>query len=242
MKKIVWGVLLIAVAVLVILNAAGVELGVIGGIAFNRLLLSAVLLAVAICLAIDSTFWLIPFPLAAIFCVLEKDIARWIGSESTNIISNWLVFGCAALMAFGISLITSPIKRMRRKAKQKIVSGLGAVCYDNHNGGNSSSNSCFSSETKFIDCKSFKNYYYYIKMGNGTVFFENADAYTGGGTLTLECSMGNIDVTVPSDWRIEADIKTSMGSTTLPAETDKTGPVLYINGTNKMGSINIKYD
>lgn len=242
MKKIVWGVLLIAVAVLVILNAAGVELGVIGGIAFNRLLLSAVLLAVTICLAIDGAFWFTPFPLAAIFCVLEKDIARWIGSESSNIISNWMVFGCAALMALGISFITSPIKRMRRKAKKKIAAGIGATCYDDKSGKSSSSSACFSSETKFIDCKSFNNYYYYIKMGSGTVFFENADAYTGGGTLTLECSMGNIDVIVPSDWKIETDIKTSMGSTTIPADINRQGPVLYINGTNKMGSIDIKYD
>ncbi len=226
MKKVIFGILLLLAAVFIILSATGVDLGFISFISVTDLVLSAIFLAFVICMIIGGPYGLIPFALMLWFFLLESSIAEWVGMPGQDVISNWLVFGCAVLATVGISLICGG-------SKQK-----GVYWFK----GKKNSNKTFASdEIRYIDCNSFTNYYYKVDMGNGTVYFENPESYKGGGRLEVECRMGNLDIYIPNGWRIVPDIQNSMGNVDYPRTSNANGPAVHLIGKCKMGNISIHY-
>lgn len=226
MKKIYWGLVLIAAAVLILLSCMGVNLGFIGLLPVTDILLAVLLLSFSVGAIVRRNIWFIPFPLAFVFMLFEKEIAQYRGMEDENFVSNWLVLLCALLISIGLSLIFKPFCKHGGKTV--------FICDD-------SKGTRFGSETKYIDCTNFENYFYSVNMGDGNVYFENVENYKGNGTLSLKCRMGNINVFVPSAWCVKSDIVTNMGQTTVQNGGTPDGPVLNITGTNKMGNIDIKY-
>ena len=219
MKRIYWGVLLVVAAVLLLLGSFGVNLGFIGSLPLFPMLVLVLVIGICIGLAADRTWAALPFPLAIGFFFIEKDLAEYLGKPDGDLVSNWLVLGCAVLLSIGIALLV-PNRIGRGKTTEK-----RRMC----------------SATKYIDCRNFHEYSYWLRMGEGQIYFENAADYAGGGTLKVSSKMAELTINVPRGWTVSTDIATSIGETQLPGEIFTGGPVLNIVGENKMGELVIRY-
>lgn len=222
MKRIVWGIIIIAVAFVLLLNGMDVTLGVIGDIPVLTLIGLAVLTAVFCCLVIDKAWEVLPFVVAGAFVLLEPQIAGWMGREGTNIISNWLVFACALLVSIGIAFIDRPLKK---KANRKISGGNDYMF--------------IGEETKIINCANFTEFRYSVTMGEGRIIFENTEAYTGDGVIDVTCQMGDVEIVVPQNWNVTCDVKNELGNVEYPDVMTVGGPTLTVRGTVKMGNLTV---
>lgn len=213
MKKIIYGVLLIAAAVLIILASLDMPLGFIGTVPVIDIALSALLVIFCIRAVTLRKYWRIPFYPAIIFMLLEEEIAGYLGRDDGNIISNWTVLLCAVLLAAGIGFITSHI----------------------HDGYSVK----LSAQTRYIDGGTFTKGHIKVSLGSAEVHFENAESYKGDGVLDIDCSLGNLEIFVPSSWMLETDIKVDMGNVDVAAGGTVGGPLLTIKGTCDKGNVMI---
>ncbi len=255
MKKFIWGILLLAAAVLLVLMELGVGFGAGGGIfGFSTMdiVVAAVLLAIGVNCCIDGNWEALPFVAAVLFCALESDIARLVGSASSNLMNNGVVFLCAVIASVGISLLSSPFKRRKKKGKNRFK----VVINGNHDRNDDEDDdkhgkydeddeeNCvkMSSASKYFDCTVAKSFCYEVKMGDANLYFTNTENVQGELHLEVSCYMGNMDVYVPHAWRIENRVRTKLGAISEPAGMmSGNGPLLVIEGDNKMGNIDIHY-
>ena len=57
--------------------------------------------------------------------------------------------------------------------------------------------------------------------------------------LDIDCSLGNLEIFVPSSWMLETDIKVDMGHVDVAAGGTVGGPLLTIKGTCDKGNVEI---
>jgi len=221
--RIVAGVLLILAAVLILLDGAGVIpafTGAVGVLSFWRLSLAVLLVSFAVHQIIGRSFGFI-ISLALTFMLLETNIATALNKANTNLINNWLLLGCAVLLAVGCSLV---------------FSGKGSVKNKNHVTVNR-----FRELKKFIDAADFKQELVKNRWGAVVLHFENTTAYTGGGVLQVENYMGSITVVVPNAWNVVCDVNGVANVVETAGNGMASGPVLTVKGKSNFAAIEIKY-
>ena len=229
--KIFWGIGLILAAAVLLLDAFGVItpfLDVVGGISAIQIVGALLLLSFIISRIIKLKFAEIFVPLALIFMIFEKNIAFYLGLESDNIINNWLLIGCAILLAIGVGILTP--KRKREKVFS-FKSSSGSKHYEREGG----------SATTYFDCKDFVQENICNRLGETVVHFENEDEYTGGGVLNVDNKLGETVIYVSSRWNVRINVVSHLGETEQVGHGDKDGPTLTINGNNALGEVLIKF-
>ena len=229
--KIFWGVGFILLAVALILNAIGVVPpleSVVGEISFIAIVGVLLLLSWVIERLCRGKIGEIFIPLSFIYMIIEKNIAYVCGLDNPDILHNGLVFGCAALLWLGFSILESGIKKRKRK-KFKFV--------------HKTSESSLSSAEKYIDASDFTEEWFENDLGALSIHFENADKYQGGGVLHIDNNLGATGIYVPSSWRYIHDIDNSLGAVNADVDGgDPNGPQLIIKGENNLGAIQIEYE
>ena len=229
--KIFWGAGFILAAAVLLLDAFGVItpfLDVVGGISAIQIVGALLLLSFIISRIIKLKFAEIFVPLALIFMIFEKNIAFYLGLESDNIINNWLLIGCAILLAIGVGILTP--KRKREKVFS-FKSSSGSKHYEREVG----------SATTYFDCKEFVEESICNRLGETVVHFENEDEYTGGGVLNVDNKLGETVIYVSSRWNVRINVVSHLGETEQVGHGDKDGPTLTINGNNALGEVLIKF-
>ena len=227
--KIFMGLGLILVAVVLILDAVGVLtplVSVVGEITIFEIVAGLFLVALIIERLIHRKISSIFFLLAFLFMLFEENIAHLCKLEDENIINNWLVLLIAMLLSIGFSILFSSKKKSHGFSLE--INGHRAE-------------SSFSASTVYVDCKDFTPSSIENNLGACSVYFDNAESYSGGMTLNVENNLGSMIVNVPSDWIIRSDIENNLGSTSIPKNEDKSGPILNIHGENNLGSLTVKY-
>jgi hypothetical protein len=180
-------------------------------------------------------------PLALIFMLLEKNIATVLGLSDPNIINNWLLLGCAVLLQIGFSILFShwKVKINFEENTEYEIEGDGIHASSKSKAKHTKSR--FTSSVRYIDGETFGTEWVEGNMASTVIRFENAEKYTGGGTLHLENNLGSMVVELPAIWRFDVDIVNSLGSVVCPSEKgDPTSPLVVIRGENNLGSIHIK--
>jgi hypothetical protein len=233
-NRVAFGLLLIACAVLIILDSVGVGLGFLNSVPAVTLIIGAILalwlLDRIVRLRISEIF----FPLAFMFILFEKYIASWLSLKGNNIMSNWLVLLLALLLHIGFTLIIP--KRQKHGFKTVYKGGV-------ENGSkNNSHNASMGSSIIYIDCNTFVEERVKNEMGSCHVYFTNVDQYVGGGVLNLVNELGSLKVHVPTGWRIESSVTNEMGGFTEPSDKDVGEKSIVINGVNELGAISIDRD
>ncbi|MBR2613231.1 MAG: hypothetical protein IKC55_01290, partial [Clostridia bacterium] len=191
--KIFWGAGFILAAAVLLLDAFGIItpfLDVVGGISAIQIVGALLLLSFIISRIIKLKFAEIFVPLALIFMIFEKNIAFYFGLEDDNIINNWLLIGCAILLAIGVGILTP--KRKREKIFS-FKSSSGSKHYEREGG----------SATTYFDCKDFVQENICNRLGETVVHFENEDEYTGGGVLNVDNKLGETVIYVSSRWNVK---------------------------------------
>jgi len=227
--KIFWGLGFVLVAVALLLDALGVLSAItspFGEVSILALVAAFLLFAHALSRLIKGAIGEIFVPLALIFMLLEKNIAHVMGLDNPDIINNWMLLLCSALLGIGFSILFSGMKR-KKKCK-------------NIDGGHISSGS-LGATVKYINCDGFQFESVENDLGSYTVFFENTDKYEGGGVLEIENNLGAMTINVPSSWHIIMQIDNSLGASSRPSEDNPDGPVITIKGENNLGSVAVKY-
>ncbi len=228
LNRLGFGLLFIACAVFIVLDAIGISLGIINSIPVVTLIIGALFLAGTLSSFVKLKFGEGFFMLAFTFMIFEKYIARFFKLESENIINNWLVLLVALLLSIGVGLVLPKSSLIRISKKS---SGKTSYTYKNENN--------LSGATIYIDCTSFKNETVTNNLGGCKVYFTNVDAYEGDGVLNLENNLGGMVIYVPMQWRINSNIDNSLGSVNIP-KGGGDGKVLTVNGENNLGGISFK--
>ncbi|MBE6574502.1 MAG: hypothetical protein E7652_08965 [Ruminococcaceae bacterium] len=216
MKKgrIFWGVVLVVIALLLILNAFEVTLGIPEDIPVWRITAGILLVALAVHSAIKRRIFPTVFPLMFTVMLFEKEIALLCNIESGNIASFWTFLLIAFLLSLGLTLL------IPKKIKLKAPMGK---------------------QTRYIDCHGTINEMISNNMSACEVFFSNTESYNGNGHIFIDNNMGSLILNVPKDWYVTNDITNAMGSIKIPENDTGSFKRLDLSGENNMGSIIIKY-
>ncbi len=229
-RRIIFGIILIAIGVIAALSAAGVlDFSMLpAGITVGKLLLGAVLLFPLIYTLIHLHFTPCMMFLWLEAVVFEEYLGTLIGKTEANWFNNWIALLIALLIGAGLKLIFKGVRKKDRGHSIHIGSGSF--------GGDS---------LKYIDSANFKYQHFSNKFGDMEIRFENAELYRGGGTLNIDNSFGDITVRVPEDWDVVCDVDNSFGDINISKKfkahyADGTGKTLRITGDNQFGDMDIK--
>lgn len=217
--RIFWGIILIAAAVLIIIDTLGLLppiSSVVGEISLFRVGLALLVLYFIVSRFVKGKIAQIFIPLALLFMLFEKNIAFLLNWESENIISNYILLLCAVIIQIGFHLIFGNFKFGMKKNRHF---GDSVMYID-------------SSDLSF--CKSIEN-----NFGTYNIYFENVNQYSGDGILRVENNLGTINIYVPACWKIEMDIENNLGSTKQTGVAAVDGLRLRIIGENNLGSIHV---
>lgn len=224
-SKLFWGIIFIAAAVLLIVDALGILSpisSIVGEISLIRVV-TAIGLFYYICTRlVKRRYGSIFIPLAFIFMLFEKNISFICGLESENIISNWLLLLCSVLLSIGVGMIFGNFKLVFNENGEHERIAIG-------------------NSVNYIDSSDF-DYEKRIEnnLGACNICFENPGRYQGQGTLYVENNLGNMNIYVPISWRTEIDIETNLGRTYQSKSGNPDGPKLRIIGENNLGNINVQ--
>lgn len=242
--KFLWGIGLIVLAVAMILGATGILSpleSAIGDISILSLVFAVLLLVFAVTRVICGKIGEIFLPLALIFILFEKNIARACGLPSDNIINNWLVVCCAVLMWVGFSILfsknTKDDKHERKgKSRKEKRQARKSGDYTHYS---------MSSSSVYIDASDFTEKKVWNDLGELVVRFTNREAYKGNGVLYLSNHLGSTTVEVPYGWRISMNVENHLGDVNYPdsydCELEDGAPVINIDVTNSFGDVKVKY-
>lgn len=222
-NKVFWGLVLIAIAVLALLDNFGVISPLTEAVG-EISIFSAVIGILAFFLAISRLFRRkyheIFIPLAVTFAMFEKNIAFLLDKEDPDLIRNGVLYLIALLLTIGVSLLTGGrTKHFTFRFHDKKI----------------------GRSTVYVDCTHFVSEEIENNMGSCIVHFTGTESYTGGGVLNIENNMGSVLVRVPSAWKIRSNMENNMGSVTIPENDVQDGPTLTLTGENNMGSLKIEY-
>ena len=235
--KIFWGLGFVLAAVLIMLDALGFIapiVSVVGEISVFAIIAGLLLFAFIITRLIKGKLLEIFFPLAFIFMLFEKNIAKLAELESENIINNWLVLLIAMLLSIGFAILFPSRKRRKNRKFHGTRGGTVEI-----NGKRAESN--LGSSTIYIDCEDFSPSNIENNFGSCAVYFKNVEKYEGGKTLYVENNFGPMCINIPSEWIVKTSIENNMGGTHTANDEDKAGPILYIKGENNFGSLSVRY-
>ena len=231
-KKIFLGLFLILMAVFFICEALGVIAplsSIVGEISIIKVIVGIAFICMTISELAKLRFFMPMLYLSFIFMLFEKNIAFILGLPNENIISNWVVFGCAALAGVGLEILMP-------KRRKKFVKRDGHIFYENE------SESSLVSSVRYIDCENFHHMSFENNLGSTVINFENIDKYEGGGEIFVENNLGSMTICVPSEWCVTVEIENSLGHIAWPngEEMNHEGKHLKIAGENNLGSMTVK--
>ena len=223
-KSIFWAVAIILVAVLLLTDAIAGAMGIafFESISLGKCFFGVIFVALMISGLFNLGAGRFFLSAAFLFMLFEKEIAHYAGMKGDEILSNWLVFFCALLLAIGFNMLFSRIRRRREIRK---LMKYGKKYVENHL--NHTIRYADSTEPSHV----FEN-----NMGNLDVYFDNVDLYPGNAEVNVTNHMGRIVIHVPAIWCVECSVKNHMGQVTAQ-KGNHEGKRIYITGVNHMGQV-----
>ncbi len=235
-KNLIWGIALILLAVLLILDAFQVFeplTSVIGEISIWSVILGGILLVFIISRLAKGKLAEIFVPLAFIFMLFEKNISQLCGALTPDLINNWLLLLVAILLSGGVHIILSPFQN--RRITSHAVNVAQSANKKRH------AESTLGHSTIYIDSETMTPDYIENNLGSCAIYFENAEAYKGNATIRIENNLGSMKIHVPNAWCVKEQIDNNLGGITIPAKNNQDGLILYISGENNLGSVTVTY-
>lgn len=216
-KSIFLGLLLIGAAVLLILGDLGLR--------FNyhletwRIVLGLLCLTIFVERLLKLRLPETVFPLAFLFMLLEPLIAQLVGSESSNLISNWTVLLAALLLTIGLEAILPKKLCGGRRSIEFVQSAL------------------YLDGSELADAKISDH------AGSTNVYISNTDAYTGDGTIRITENVGAVKLHLPDTWNVILEHNDNIGRVSM---SEQEGEVfdksIKVKVYDNVGSVKILLD
>ncbi len=233
-SNIFWGIVLIAGAILMLLNSFGIYLGFGGFRLWFGVIMAAVLVNSIISLRLEGICFSVAF--------LIINFAKELGVAPAN----WLQILLVALfMSVGLNLIFGDKIRKIRREKQKAyggTDGYGQVINDKDYDHVEVGVRC-GSVVKYVDCDNFVSGDLSVSFGELVVYFDNALIQNASAVIQAEVSFGAMKLYIPKEWKVENNITNSFAGVDERGKSQWTegGKILYLKGNVSFGAIEIYY-
>lgn len=233
-SNIFWGIVLIAGAILMLLNSFGVYLGFGGFKLWFGIIIAAVLVNSIISLRLEG----ICFSAAFLIIIFAKEL----GVAPVN----WLQILLVALfMSVGLNLIFGNKIRKIRREKQKDYGGMGGygqVINDKDYDHVEVGVRC-GSIVKYVDCDNFVSGDLSVSFGELVVYFDNAMIQNASAVIQAEVAFGALKLYIPKEWKVENNITNSFAGVDERGKSQWTegGKILYLKGNVSFGAVEIYY-
>lgn len=241
-KRIFWGIIFIAFAVLLILDCFGLAFNIFDKIPLWKIFIGVVLLYWIVLQISKVNFYMVFFPIAFIVMIFEGEIATLLKIPSGDIAPWYIFLLIAFLLSVGFGFL---FKKGGVKVTINNNDSEKGVNVD-LNGLNYTTGKVGGKSTVYVDCSVRVNEKVENDLGHCDVFFTNIDSYDGNGKIEIENNLGHVEIHVPPEWVVSCKIDNNLGSVSAPKPRDKSGEeelkTLYITGDNNLGSVEIIID
>lgn len=233
-SNIFWGIVLIAGAILMLLNSFGISLGFGGFKLWFGVIMAAVLVNSIISIRLEG----ICFSAAFLIIIFAKEL----GVQPVN----WLQILLVALfMSVGLNLIFGNKIRKIRREKRKDYGGMGGygqVINDKDYDHVEVGVRC-GSVVKYVDCDNFVSGDLSVSFGELVVYFDNAMIQNASAVIQAEVSFGALKLYIPKEWKVENNITNSFAGVDERGKSQWTegGKILYLKGNVSFGAVEIYY-
>ncbi len=226
-KNIFWGLALIFLAILLILDIFHVFdplTAVMGRVSVWTILAGILLISFIVSCLIKGKISRIFIPSAFLLILFEKNLSILCDALTPELFNNWLILLVAVLFTVGFHILLSPLKKR----------STAVADVKKHAGGS------FGHSTVYIDSETMLPNHIENKLGSCVVYFENIGAFTGSGSIRIENNLGSIQLYVPRTWHIRNEIENVLGGIIVPErEAHENAPTLVLCGKNNLGSVEI---
>jgi predicted membrane protein len=204
------------------------------------------LIAIAVSALVNLNWFLVFVPIAGIVSILnwQTDVIT-LGNDVY-----YALFGTAVLLAIGFSILfhKKSYREFRRahlkRDYEAYLSGEHTEPSDHTDTGKVVHVSAHLGEAvRYIDSKELEKVFIETRMGAAKVYFADAALSNNTADITVDCSLGAIELHVPRSWRIVSGVNAVLGgvSENGHAELTKESPVVNIHGNASLGGIEIYY-
>ena len=80
-----------------------------------------------------------------------------------------------------------------------------------------------------------------VGFGNAKIYYDNAEMLGDSATLKIEVGFGNADIYVPQHWRVDLKVETFCGAAKAEAPLAPTSKTLIIRGEVAFGKLGVVY-
>ncbi|MGN1157026.1 MAG: LiaF domain-containing protein [Agathobacter sp.] len=239
MKKsnIVWGILLIAIAVILVANG----LGVLPDLPWIQTILSAGLLVFS-----GRQIWRKHF----FWSMISLGCVAWIWEEHLGIeaIAPFPLLLAAALLGIGLNMIFGrkiTIEKYNGNNGCNIsVSAEEARTENWEDGRHVVLTNIFNSTSKYVNSEAFDTATFENVFGSANVYFNNAIIANGTASVSVENVFGTLNLYFPSTWRVQVNEDSVFGGVRIygKACTAPDVPVIRMDVESVFGNVNIYFE
>lgn len=231
-KNIVWGIIFIALAVLLVASK-------LGFVMIPKFPVVPVVISVALAYGAIKELVKLDFvggliPIAIIIWLLDDELTMLTGLKITSI-TPWIAILGAILLGIGLELIFKGHKN-NKHVSFKFDSK------DKSENGKTDIESNFTGATKYItgeiDEVNLEN-----NFGKTTVYFDNAIIAHGQAVANVENNFGATELYIPKTWRADVKQDVAFGNVKFhgTGNNDADAPLLIINVESNFGEVGIYF-
>lgn len=237
-KKLLWGVFFIAAAILIVVN----QLGYFTGVNLWSLLLTVMLVPVIGSGLYRRNFFNLFFGIAFLLIIYAQPLG-------IAALVPWTVLVAALLLSVGFSILipgkhrlghhVGNYDRMWREHSHEHqeyetvdhVEGNEVICSVSMGG------SC-----KYLHSESLERGELTCSLGYLKVYFDQVGLHPGGARVSVDCSLGSMELFIPRSWNVILDVEVTLGNIDEEQHSNHPdGPALTITGNIRLANISIKY-
>lgn len=234
-KDIFWGIILVALGVVLILAKLGV-MPWLEAIPVGRLIATIILLAISITGITDRNVFVTLIPISLIACLFDEEL-------HITAITPWVLIIATVLVCIGITKIF-PNKNVK-------------VVYDGHSYGtfngpsdgnegttfdsNVSISNTFGETTKYISGSTVVNVNANNTFGQTNIYMNNATVPESGCIVYVKNSFGEINLHLPQSYNVEVRSKKAFGEVSVRNNfiPIANAPTIIVEADCSFGDINI---
>jgi len=235
-NNIMWGFFFIAAAALVVIN----QMGYFAGIGLWSLLLTILLIPVIGFGIRSRNFFNIFFGTAFLLIIYERPLG-------IQALVPWTVLAAALLLSIGFSILFRPNFKNWTHSDHWHANWGSHHSYESAEDvdANGSEVNCyvsFGDSSKYIHSDSFQKGYCECNLGHLSVYFDNVELHPNGAEITMNCSLGSMELYLPRHWNVKINVDAILGGVDeMPRREIPHGPTVTISGQVRLGALEIKY-
>jgi len=242
-SKLAWGLFWLLIAALILANYFGgfVQLGA------WSVIIAAIACAILVYCIATLSFASIPIPLAALYYIFQVPL-------ELPYVSFWMMVLVALLLTCGLHVLLP--RRFRNVGAFKVsfdgssrggrVHGGGdetdALVEEGEDENNPYIRVKFGHISRYLHSECLESAQLECSCGAMEVYFDHVQLSPDGAEIYVKCSLGSLELYVPSHWNVINNMSASLGNADVGKRRepiDEDAPMITINGGVTLGNVEI---